>query len=85
MAVQAHSCSCSVTGSRARFLFYFYIQEMEVDAFLKILQKFQEPEVLASITPKTPRDLWELCHSRVLLNVPDLKGPDEGAPLGSSG
>lgn len=40
---------------------------MEVDAFLKILQKFQEPDEPASITPKTPRDSWELRHSRALL------------------
>lgn len=50
--------------------------------FIKILQNFQAPEALASITPKTPRDFWELCHSGVLQNVPDLKGPDEGAALG---
>lgn len=58
---------------------------MEVDAFFKILQKFQEPEALAAITPQTLRDLWQLCHSRVLLNVPHLKGPDEGALWGPQG
>lgn len=85
MAAQADSWPCVVTGYWRRFLLYFYIQEMELDVFLKILQNFQEPEELTSITPNSPRDSWGLYHSRVLLSVPDIQGPEEGAPSGRLG
>lgn len=72
-------------GTGADFYFIFIFKKWKQIHFIKILQNFEALEALASFTPKTPRDFWLLCHSRVLLNVPDLKGPDGRSRFGVLG